>query len=482
MDLKKKKVFIAPYSPITKVLQTHLKKSFDIEVLGFIDKNEEADNIFKIKHLPAKEYDYILIFSPNHFSAIYKEYKTILHGDSKLLQVDMPDSNSYIFLTAQQIRLKQLRERVNTFIESSKIFLLKELTRLADITDIRGKRSVFICEDFIDANMKHLALYVHKKDADFIVLTDNEEQLKILQDVGIKVARLGSFKSYIQIALAKNIIIDHVVYRYLTCKSPKQNLIQLWHGVGLKPINDNSKTLYDYFISPSHWTNDTNFKNVFQAKEFLNLGYPRNDVLLSENETRLDLLLCDMKIYDLVTSNKKQGIKNILYMPTFRENKIEAFHLNLSTLNEECKRLNTVFIIKPHPFTMKKYFDSLQSSIEYSNIIFYTTQGDIYPVLKHIDILITDYSSIAYDFLPLDRPVIFFNYDYDEYIQTRGELLFDYYEYSPGDKVKTEVELLRSIQKNLIEDDYKQERKKMRELFFDYNDALSSQRIFKIIC
>jgi CDP-glycerol glycerophosphotransferase (TagB/SpsB family) len=63
-----------------------------------------------------------------------------------------------------------------------------------------------------------------------------------------------------------------------------QKTIQMWHGVGLKKMSISYKDYpYDYFISTSNWTNETNFKNVFiKTKNFLNYGYPRYDVLLKE--------------------------------------------------------------------------------------------------------------------------------------------------------------------------------------------------------
>ena len=77
--------------------------------------------------------------------------------------------------------------------------------------------------------------------------------------------------------------------------------------------------------------------------------------------------------------------------------------------------------------------------------------------------MVSDYSSIVYDFLLLNKPIIFYNYDIDEY-KKNVSLLFDYNEFSPGIKVETQDELENSfLQENL----YFKQREKIKNLFFD---------------
>ena len=150
---------------------------------------------------------------------------------------------------------------------------------------------------------------------------------------------------------------------------------------------------------------------VVQAKKHLNLGYPRNDLLLKEHE-KLDLLFVNLEIYNLAKENKV-----IVYMPTHRESEpsfgnksVKELPLDLEKLNDFMKKQNAFFILKLHPFVSKLYENK-----NFSNIVFYESQSDIYPVLKYTDILITDYSSVYFDFLLIDKPIIFFDYDYEEY-------------------------------------------------------------------
>jgi CDP-glycerol glycerophosphotransferase (TagB/SpsB family) len=483
--IKNKKIFIAPYSPISRRLGDFLKKHYNVEIIGFIDREVIGQNIYKVEKIPGLKFDYILIFSPNHFNEIYNYYKSIIPVD-KLFIVDQI-KNKYVLFDKKEIIKLQTKEKIAKFFTNVKKYLLKNIPIILDKLNYKRETTVFIAKDYIDANIKHLFLYFYKQNKKIILLTDNEEQQKIFNENNLPATHLSTLEGYLHITFSKTVILDHFVLGFLDYLSPKQTSVQLWHGVGLKPIRDRSGVTYDYFISPSNWTNESNFKKVFKAKHFLNLGYPRNDILFSKSESNLDLLLCDMDIYNDVKKNKQNNIKNVLYMPTYRENSFESFPIKFSSLDKEIEKLNIKLYIKLHPFIIGKYFDSLDTSEVYNNIIFYNTQGDIYPILKYVDILITDYSSIAYDFLLLDRPIIFFNYDYDEYIAIRGnrnnnQFLFNYYEHTPGAKVQTQEELISEIKKLLDGNDiYKDDRLEMKNKFFDPSQQNSCKKIFDLL-
>ena len=478
--LRGKKVFITPYSPISRKLERFLIKNLEINSLGFIDKSKVEENISKIDILEKVSFDFIVIFSPNHFKEIYKTCLTKT-SKNKILKIDFLNNN-YFILDGRKIFLEKINKEIFNKIHNLKKLFFKVFSKFIDFLNIKRDLYLFIGEDHIDSNIKHLYLYYLKSGKKSIILTNNQQQLKELKDNNLPAIKLFSFYGYIKSAFAKAIFLDHFIIDYLEYCSKKQLKIQLWHGVGLKPIRDRSFFNYDYFVSPSQWTNETNFQKVFEAKQFLNLGYPRNDVLLKEKIEKNDLIFCDKKIYNQILEDKKSGLKVVLYMPTFRENGFDSFPLSFDIFNESVKKLKVKFYIKLHPYVLNQYLDSIESFKEYSNIVFYNTQGDIYPILKNIDILVTDYSSIAYDFMFLNKPIIFFIYDYDEYINVREEgignkFLFDFYEYTAGDKVKTEIELVDSILKNIKIDDYNGERIVIRDKFFDYVDSSSSKRI-----
>ena len=92
---------------------------------------------------------------------------------------------------------------------------------------------------------------------------------------------------------------------------------------------------------------------------------------------------------------------------------------------------------------------------------------DIQELLIETDILITDYSSTYIDYLLLDRPVIFYDFDYDSYIEKDREMYFPYDEVTPGIKAGTFDELMNGMSQIVSGiDDFKEDRKKVRDLFY----------------
>ena len=71
------------------------------------------------------------------------------------------------------------------------------------------------------------------------------------------------------------------------------------------------------------------------------------------------------------------------------------------------------------------------------NVIHYDPTADVYPALADVDLLVTDYSSIYFDFLLLDRPIVFFANDLDLYLRRERHLLFEYRDMTPGPIART---------------------------------------------
>ncbi|WP_419766226.1 MAG: CDP-glycerol glycerophosphotransferase family protein [Arcobacter sp.] len=473
MNLNNKKVFIAPHTPRTTMFKSELKNSCkDIHILGFIDKIKEDEGIYKLNDIVSKEYDYILILSQNHFDSIYKDYKKLLPA-KKLIKVDIKN-NKYLFFNYVDI----LKENIKKIPVKIKFFIFEKLVKYFDKKD--RKKIVFLNKSFISTNNKALYVYCIENKLDVMLLIDNEEQYKILKKNNLPVARLNSLSSFFYLASAKMVIQDQGNSNYLLpFLSVKQKTIQIWHGIPLKRMNLLVGHVYDYFVGTSKYVNDTSLSAVIQAKEYTDYGYPRNDLLLKDH-SKLDLLFCDEELYEL--SEKE---KTIVYMPTHRESSSgigqnkNLVPIDFKRLNKKMKELDTYFIVKFHPFVMQ-FYEDIKNSDEYSNIKFHSIQGDIYPLLKYADILITDYSSIYFDFLLLDKPIIFFDYDYEEYSSNMNGFVYDYDTCAPGKKVQNEDGLYEQIEEVLKgKDTFKNERETVLDKFFTYKDENSSSRIMK---
>lgn len=279
-------------------------------------------------------------------------------------------------------------------------------------------------------------------------------------------------------------------------------IIQLWHGIPLKEIeqakseseiSQHSASIklairiywkvtqrfqkFDLLIATSEYAANLLGKCINHKRIWIT-GYPRNDVLLKSHLTKYDLLNVDNFILnDILRSHaSKEGI--FFYCPTFRDGKPNPIGENpeiMALIDKYLKKSNSVLYIKLHPWVKS----APQPDI--TNIKTIPSDTDIYPLLRYADILITDYSSLFFDFLLLDKPIIFFPYDLKEYNASQRSFLLDYDLHTPGDKALTLKGLIRKIAKQKIEDAYIDKRRAVRQLMFSDMDHQSSLRIAKLI-
>mgnify|MGYP000878897427 FL=1 len=155
-------------------------------------------------------------------------------------------------------------------------------------------------------------------------------------------------------------------------------------------------------------------------------------------------------------------------MPTHRNEGKKQINLDnlmdLNRLNKWCEETNSIFVIKKH------FYHSKEKTLEkeYSSIIDVTNEKvDAQELLKYSKILITDYSSCYIDYLLLNRPIIFFNYDYDDYLRMDRSLYFPYEKVTPGEKCQNFDELLVTLQNLYVgKDDYREQRENIKTFFY----------------
>ena len=157
-------------------------------------------------------------------------------------------------------------------------------------------------------------------------------------------------------------------------------------------------------------------------------------------------MVVNSKVSELIIEAKSYT-KSYIYMPTWRDTAIDFFetgNFNLDLLNDKLKTKNEVFFVKLHSYTSPKIIDRF---FGFSNIkVIHSNITDIYPFLLHSDCLITDYSSIYFDYLLLEKPIILFPFDIADYESKSRELAFDYDEMMIGDRVNSFAELLLAIE------------------------------------
>lgn len=153
-------------------------------------------------------------------------------------------------------------------------------------------------------------------------------------------------------------------------------------------------------------------------------------------------------------------------MPTHRNfGKIDT-DINLvfdfQKLEELCERTGYKFVIKRHMYS-SGYIPS-----QYKHIIDISDENiDPQFLLKYTDILLTDYSSCYTDYLLLDRPVAFYCYDLEKYLQKSNEMYHGYFDVTPGPKTQTFPELLSSLEDYINDPSlFKEERKRVLNIFY----------------
>jgi len=381
----------------------------------------------------------------------------------------------------------------------------------------KKNRIVFIgsYKGFFSGNIKYLYIYVkgesHIEKNDVYFFTEDPALFNLLRKMGEPVVFFPSIKG-LRILLSSFIaIVDQMEW----VKNGKFHLlfgskkVQLWHGIGFKKIelmNIQSEIFqkrnwviklltkiyrliegrypqYDLVVSTSEFYSQNVFSKVFKFKALINAGYPRNDIFFKNNIVWPSLVSvnCDMECIEIIKEYCLKNKKIIIYMPTFRDrdkNILESDAWDFKRFNNYCEKNNIVMVIKehPHPFFKKK-------KIVYSNIIYYNSTRDIYPLLPYTDLLITDYSSIYMDYLLLNKPIIFFPYDYQDYITNNREIQFDYDWITPGIKCLSQKELEHEIYQILMlnKDHYKEKRAEIKNIAFKYHDGKSAERIWDAI-
>ena len=248
--------------------------------------------------------------------------------------------------------------------------------------------------------------------------------------------------------------------------------VNLWHGVGLKKIEFcvDKGALYDRYVRktlrerfyypqvyrrPDYFLSSTPFQTVKFAQAFripesrcLPLGYPRNDILLLPEPARRSFIrqYAPPATEELIQKCRSYS-RVFLYMPTWRESQRNLFaeHLNLEALLLLMQRYNALLLLKPHANVR---LDARLRRMEYSNLLLLEGGLDVYPLLPYTDVLITDYSSVLYDYLLMDnKGVILYLYDYAEYINER-DFNYPFLENVAGELAYTFPELLSAIKRD----------------------------------
>lgn len=269
-----------------------------------------------------------------------------------------------------------------------------------------------------------------------IYLSCFEERMKSRQELlkrnglseRVKVLSTGREEYYKILATAKYLINDNTFIN-IFIKREGQVYLNTWHGTPLKTLGKKIKQDYaaignaqhnffvaDYLLYPNEFTmqhmlEDYMIENMGSSKVLLT-GYPRNEVFLTEGRSKEIRKECGMEQMEVYA-----------YLPTWRgvigkitsQQQNERLYEYLKELDGKLKENQRVYV-KLHPISVKDIDLS-----EFTKILpFPSDEYETYEFLNATDGLITDYSSVFFDYAVTGKKIILFTYDKEEYTADRG--------------------------------------------------------------
>ncbi len=257
-----------------------------------------------------------------------------------------------------------------------------------------------------------------------------------------------------------------------------QRVFNLWHGMPLKRVGNMVQGFegvdYNYF---THLLSTAEFFSPLMKQSFscgdesiVICGQPRTDEMLR------------------AAKNRKNGEKLLFWLPTFRKGRSDELDIlsreQFERLDGLCEKYGWSVVVKLHPLSEADSSDYNK----FNNIKIMTQkefeQSDegLYTLLARTDCLITDYSSVYFDFLLLDRPIGFAVGDIGEYGGERGFTMENPSEYMAGEICHNGGEMLAFIESVFSgEDKYKQKRDEMNRLFNFYKDDENCRRALEAV-
>lgn len=347
---------------------------------------------------------------------------------------------------------------------------------------------------YVTDNTEHETSWVVKKKISYDILNER----------GIRCELYGTLQAANLIESADVIIANSYTYLNIP-KKDNQLLVNLWHGSGVK-----AHDYYDHNLNPRHVIKLKNYFDLvdlmcvhslddrfklsamlhFDLRKMYVTGQPRLDVVnISDGRDKL------IKLFGEEICKYK---KLIFFAPSYRANmschagKIYSdniFRLDDyedTELEELLNNHNAAIIYKLHPIEQTAFsgrtFTMSSRCYELTDLMLMDNDIRYDEILNAFDMMISDYSSIAYDFLLLNRPIVYLLPDYEEYKNAKGFVFSNIDAYMPGEKAYGFKELLCAVNNAFNNPDrYEEARKNVILNRFDYTDGQSARRCYEQI-
>lgn len=314
----------------------------------------------------------------------------------------------------------------------------------------------------------------------YLFTKDKDIYKKISQEFGARVVYSYSFRAFIIYLRSRFVLVTHGkddIFPFIPSKK-YQIIINMWHGSPLKKIGRLVDQYKDWNLDFFHYMLASSEKEVPHFAKAFNIdasiikvfGQPRNDLFSIES----------------LEKNKFTNQIKILYTPTFKDYGSETIlfpfdDFDSSQLNDFLLENNVHLILKSHINSNEISSDSSLATLADRITILDNKDPKLQERLQECDILVTDYSGIFFDYVLLDKPMIFIPFEFSEYLNNPG-FIYDYDETTPGYKVTSQKDFITAVNKYISNPEkYLIERKNIRNQFHKFQDGKSSERLLNFV-
>ncbi|MDW5470698.1 teichoic acid ribitol-phosphate polymerase TarL [Staphylococcus equorum] len=383
-------------------------------------------------------------------------------------------------------KMMDLRLKYNRYSFNVRNFVFQSIFKVTKFFHLKKGNTVLFTSDsreYMSGNFEYVYNEMLRQNL------DEKYKIHALFKSNISARRnfIDKFKFPFLLGKADYIFVDDFHPLLYTVKFRKsQEIIQVWHAVGAFKTVGYSRTGKKggpFFNSVNHRnytkafvSSETDipfYGEAFGIKEqnIIPTGVPRTDILFDENYEKE--IVAEME-QDLPII---KGKKVILFAPTFRGSGHHTAHypffkIDFARFARYCRENHAVVLFKMHPFVTNRlnipreyeqYFVDVSDFREVNDILFVT------------DILISDYSSLVYEFAVFKRPMLFYAFDLEDYITSR-----DFYEpyetFVPGKIIESFEDLITALDNS----DYEVEKvSPFLDKHFKYQDGRSSERLVR---
>ncbi|MFS0750354.1 CDP-glycerol glycerophosphotransferase family protein [Oceanobacillus sp. 1P07AA] len=462
---------------INEYLNKDLLNYYRKKIISYFKLEDSIDNIY---------HKLVEVFRKIDSNTV-KDQDWILRREIKYVQKD--NIHKYKSVNKQHRFLRDLKQGVKSKRKFNILIYEKIFLKLKMKEDLVFFES-FLGKSYSD-NPKHIYEYMVNNDMKYTYVWSFREDKK-MQNNTTTVKRF-SLKYFYYLARAKYWISNARLPKYLV-KRDGNVYLQTWHGTPLKTlvfdVNEihsadpkHKESFYyqsrrwDYLNSPNQYSSDI-FRSAFKYdKEMLEFGYPRNDILYTKNNEK-DINMLKDKI------GIPKGKEVILYAPTWRDDEFFSRGNYKFSLHLDLKKMQEKFG-DTHILMLRTHYH-IANSIDVSEF-----EGFVYDRSKYDDIaelylvsdmLITDYSSVFFDYAHLKRPILFYTYDLEKYRDDLRGFYFDMEKEVPGPLLRTTDEVINSVENiDDINTKYSHTYQKFYDKFCQWDDGRASEKTVKTV-